>query len=204
MEAARTSPSPSAVSPIFSKIFLYQVLDKWFEEEARRCPRGNCQLVRFADDIVVALEDHYGGKRLLDVPGKRVDTGLRPMRPRRVIWTSAGDALMGATGMHRLRRSTSLASSASGGGRREARTSFARSRRKAVRRVRWNRCTTGAGETGTCRSTRCTTTSRGRSGAFAHTTVLRGTKKFLNWFRYRVERTWRKWLEHRSRLRCMT
>ena len=34
--------------------------------------RGNCQLVRFADDFVVALEDRHSGKRLLDVLGKRL------------------------------------------------------------------------------------------------------------------------------------
>ena len=33
---------------------------------------GNCQLVRFADDFVVALEDRQSGKRLLDVLGKRL------------------------------------------------------------------------------------------------------------------------------------
>ena len=60
------------ISPILSNIFLHHVLDKWFEEEARPRLRGNCQLVRFADDFVVALEDRHSGKRLLDVLGKRL------------------------------------------------------------------------------------------------------------------------------------
>lgn len=34
--------------------------------------RGNCQLVRFADDFVVVLEDRHSGKRLLDALGKRI------------------------------------------------------------------------------------------------------------------------------------
>ena len=48
------------------------MLDKWFEDEARPRLRGTCQLVRFADDFVVAFEDCHSGKRLLDVLGKRL------------------------------------------------------------------------------------------------------------------------------------
>ncbi len=48
---------------------------------------------RFADDFVIALEDRHSGKRLLDVLGKRLDTGLRSMKPRRAMGTSVGDTL---------------------------------------------------------------------------------------------------------------
>jgi len=67
----RHSPG-GVISPMLSNIFLHHVLDKWFEEVARPRLRGNCQLVRFADDFVVALEDRHSGKRLLDVLGKRL------------------------------------------------------------------------------------------------------------------------------------
>ena len=66
------TPQGGVISPILSNIFLHHVLDKWFEEEARPRLRGNCQLVRFADDFVVALEDRQSGKQLLDVLGKRL------------------------------------------------------------------------------------------------------------------------------------
>ena len=61
------APQGGVLSPCLSNIFLHHVLDKWFEDEARPRLRGNCQLVRFADDFVVALEDRHSGKRLLDV-----------------------------------------------------------------------------------------------------------------------------------------
>ena len=48
------------------------MLDKGFEEEVRPRLRGNCQLVRYADKFVVALEDRHSAKRLLDVLGKRL------------------------------------------------------------------------------------------------------------------------------------
>ena len=46
-----------------------------------------------------------------------VDSGSRSMKPRRTMWTSAGDAPTGVTGWHRPRRSTFSASPTSGGGR---------------------------------------------------------------------------------------
>ena len=66
------TPQGGVISPILSNIFLHHVLDEWFEDEARPRLRGNCQLVRFADDFVIALEDRHSGKRLLDVLGKRL------------------------------------------------------------------------------------------------------------------------------------
>ena len=65
------TPQGGVISPMLSNIFLHHVLDKWFEEVARPRLRGNCQLVRFADDLVVALEDRHSGKRMLDALGKR-------------------------------------------------------------------------------------------------------------------------------------
>ncbi len=64
------TPQGGVISPMLSNIFLHHVLDEWFEEVARPRLRGNCRLVRFADDFVVALKDRHSGKRLLDVLGK--------------------------------------------------------------------------------------------------------------------------------------
>ena len=66
------TPQGGVISPILSNIFLHYVLDEWFEKAAKPRLRGRCQLVRFADDFVVALEDRHSGKRLLDVLGKRL------------------------------------------------------------------------------------------------------------------------------------
>ena len=47
-------------------------LDKWFEEQVKPRVRGECRLVRFADDFVLTFEDRPSGKRVLDVLGKRL------------------------------------------------------------------------------------------------------------------------------------
>ena len=77
--------------------------------------RGNCQLVRFADDFVVAFEDRHSGKRLLDVLGKRLGRyglTLHETKTRYVDFRRRRPY-----GRHRMaspRRSTSSASPTSG------------------------------------------------------------------------------------------
>ena len=64
----RGTPQAGVISPMLSNIFLHHVLDVWFEREAKPRLRGSCQLVRFADDFVMAFEDARSGRRMLDVP----------------------------------------------------------------------------------------------------------------------------------------
>ena len=166
------TPQGGVISPILSNIFLHYVLDEWFEKAAKPRLRGRCQLVRFADDFVVALEDRHSGKRLLDVLGKRLGRyglTLHETKTRYVDFRRGRP--VGAAGWHRPRRSTSSASPMSGRGRGKATMSFARSRRKAVSPARSNRCTNGARNTGTCRSRRSGITLPERYGATAHIMV---------------------------------
>lgn len=66
------------ISPLLSNIYLHYVLDEWFETVAKPRLKGRCQLVRYADDAVMAFEYHRSGKRMLDVLGKRLGQfGLR-------------------------------------------------------------------------------------------------------------------------------
>ena len=66
------TPQGGIISPMLSNIFLHHVLDAWFEREAKPRLRGSCHLVRFADDFVMALEDAWSGRRMLDVLGQRL------------------------------------------------------------------------------------------------------------------------------------
>ena len=72
------TPQGGVISPLLSNIYLHHVLDEWFETAARPRLKGRCLLVRYADDAVMAFEDHLSGRRLLDVLGKRLERyGLR-------------------------------------------------------------------------------------------------------------------------------
>ncbi len=198
------TPQGGVISPILSNIFLHHVLDKWFEDEARPRLRGNCQLVRFADDFVVAFEDRHSGKRLLDVLGKRLGRyGLtlhetktryvdfrrrRPYGRHRMASATTFDFLGFTHVWGRSLRGKDVVRQITAKGR------FAR----ALKSVHdW------------CKSHRhlpikaqhdyLVRVVRGHNAYYG----LTGNGKRLEWFRYQVARTWRKWLLRRSRRRCL-
>jgi RNA-directed DNA polymerase len=52
------APQGGVISPLLANIYLHYVLDEWFEKVAWPRLKGRCQLVRYADDAVMAFEDH--------------------------------------------------------------------------------------------------------------------------------------------------
>jgi len=66
------SPQGGVISPCLSNIFLHYVLDEWFETEVRPRLHGDCTLVRFADDAVMAFDNIVDAQRVLAVLGKRL------------------------------------------------------------------------------------------------------------------------------------
>ncbi|MBI5544492.1 MAG: group II intron reverse transcriptase/maturase [Deltaproteobacteria bacterium] len=46
----------SALSPLLGNIYLHHVLDVWFEREVKPRMKGQCVLVRYADDFVLGFE----------------------------------------------------------------------------------------------------------------------------------------------------
>jgi group II intron reverse transcriptase/maturase len=71
--ATEGTPQGGVVSPILSNIYLHHVLDEWFENEVRPRLAGSCTLVRFADDFVMTFKNHHDAKRVLEVLGKRLE-----------------------------------------------------------------------------------------------------------------------------------
>lgn len=58
------TPQGSILSPILSNIFLHYVLDEWFEKTVKSHARGFCELVRYADDFVCAVQYKDDAKRI--------------------------------------------------------------------------------------------------------------------------------------------
>jgi RNA-directed DNA polymerase len=50
-------PQGAPISPILANIFLHVVLDDWFQKEVRPRMKGNCFLVRFADDCAPRAQE---------------------------------------------------------------------------------------------------------------------------------------------------
>ena len=61
------SPQGGVISPCLSNIFLHYVLDEWFETEVKPRLRGECTLVRYADDALMAFDNIVDAKRVLSV-----------------------------------------------------------------------------------------------------------------------------------------
>jgi group II intron reverse transcriptase/maturase len=64
-------PQGAPISPILANIFLHVVLDQWFQEEVRPRMKGNCFLVRFADDFVAGFTLKREAERVYEVLPKR-------------------------------------------------------------------------------------------------------------------------------------
>jgi group II intron reverse transcriptase/maturase len=50
------TPQGGIISPVLANIYLHYALDLWFEKRVRPQQRGQCRLIRYADDFVVAFE----------------------------------------------------------------------------------------------------------------------------------------------------
>ena len=59
------------ISPILANIFLHHVLDEWFEQEVRPRMKGQCFLIRFADDFVIGCALEGDARRIMAVLPKR-------------------------------------------------------------------------------------------------------------------------------------
>jgi len=52
------------ISPCLSNIFLHHVLDEWFETVVKPRLRGECILVRYADDALMAFDNIVDAERV--------------------------------------------------------------------------------------------------------------------------------------------
>jgi group II intron reverse transcriptase/maturase len=80
-------PQGAPISPILANIFLHTVLDEWFQNEVKPRMKGNCFLVRFADDFVAGFtlrSDAERGFRVLPKRFERYGLRIHPEKSRMV------------------------------------------------------------------------------------------------------------------------
>lgn len=65
------TPQGGVISPILANVFLHVVLDTWFEREVKPRLRGRADLVRYADDAVIAFAREDDARRVYGVLSKR-------------------------------------------------------------------------------------------------------------------------------------
>lgn len=64
-------PQEGVISPLLANIYLHEVLDVWFEQEVRPRLRGRAELIRFADDFVIVFSNEGDAHRVREVLTKR-------------------------------------------------------------------------------------------------------------------------------------
>ena len=72
------SPQGGVISPLLANIFLHEVFDRWFEREVKPRLNGEVFAVRFADDIIIVVQEESQVRRVMQVLPKRFGKyGLR-------------------------------------------------------------------------------------------------------------------------------
>jgi len=67
------TPQGGVISPLLANIFLHHVLDEWVAEVMAPRLKGRYILVRYADDLVMAFEDHLDAGRVFRALGQRLN-----------------------------------------------------------------------------------------------------------------------------------
>ena len=83
------TPPGGVISPLLANIYLHGVLDEWFARQVKPRLRGRADLVRYADDFVIAFELEEDARRVMDVLPKRFGKYV-PVRRR--AWCAPGTA----------------------------------------------------------------------------------------------------------------
>jgi len=79
------TPQGGNLSPMLSNIFLYYVLDLWFEKKIKPHTRGACHLVRYADDFICMVQYKDDAQRIEQALRERFakfDLELHPEKTR--------------------------------------------------------------------------------------------------------------------------
>jgi group II intron reverse transcriptase/maturase len=194
------TPQGGVISPLLANIYLHDVLDEWFETVARPRLKGRCILVRYADDAVLAFEDHLAAKRALVVLAKRLGRYGLTLHPNKTRFVD-----------FRFKRPGGTRHPATDG------TSFnflgfthvwgtSRNGKNVVRQVtakdRYARALSAVSQW--CRDNRGLSIaaqhahlSKMARGHFAYYGIT-GNGRRIRWYLHQTERIWKKWLSRRG------
>jgi RNA-directed DNA polymerase len=203
--ATEGTPQGGVISPILSNIFLHHVLDEWFENEVRPRLRGNATLVRYADDFVMTFETHQDAKRVLEVLGKRFGRFGLTLHPDKTRFIDFRPQRRGGT--HPDCKDPPfdfLGFTHTWGKSRNGKNVV----RQLTAKSRFARALTAIKDW--CRNNRhrpmreqCARLSVVLVGHYAYYGIT-GNLRRLGQYRQEVTKTWRKWLERRTRAKRLT
>ena len=199
------SPQGGVISPLLSNIFLHYVLDLWFEQQVKPRMRHRTYLIRYADDFVIGFNDYRDALRVMEVIPKRFDKYGLMVHPTKTKLVPFRRPPL-AAGTHRGTRPGSFnllgfthywAKSQRGHWVIKQKTASDRFNRALKSIDTW------------CRNHRHWSVREQQQklneklrGHYAYYGVT-GNSGSLSRFLREVERSWRKWLNRRNRIRSM-
>ena len=72
LPTTKGTPQGGTISPILANIYLHYTLDLWIERTVKPHSRGYVQMVRYADDFVVLVENEWEAIKLLEALERRL------------------------------------------------------------------------------------------------------------------------------------
>ncbi len=90
VETEEGTPQGGNLSPMLSNIFLHYVLDEWFEKTVKEQMRGECRLVRYADDFVCMLQHRDEAETLQVMLSRRFSEFGLELHPEKTRTLSFG------------------------------------------------------------------------------------------------------------------
>ena len=203
------TPQGGVVSPLLANIYLHHVLDAWFTTEVQPRLRGRSVLVRYADDVVIVIEEESDARRVLDVLPKRLARFGLTMHPEKsrlvrfrrppLGWRAGSDGdrfpppgtfdFLGFTHYWGMARSGSWVY--------KRKTAKARLRRSLESVNRW--CATHRHTSIAEQHQMLLWKLRGHAAYYGIT----GNGQSLSTFSYHVVHIWQKWLNRRSQKKAM-
>jgi len=198
------TPQGGVISPMLSNIFLHHVLDDWLERDVRPRMAGGCTLVRYADDFVMTFKYHRDAKRVLEVLGKRLaryGLTLHPEKTRFVDFRPERSEVhpeckappfdfLGFT--HTWARSRT--------GKKVVRQRTAKSRLARALTAVNDWCRTNRHKLVRWQHARLSLRLQGHYAYYGIT----GNMRQIGRYAHQTTRTWRKWLERRTRSKALT
>ncbi len=77
------TPQGGVISPLLANVYLHEVLDRWFHDDVRPRLRGRAELVRYADDAVILIEQEADARRVWEVLPKRFTKYALTLHPEK-------------------------------------------------------------------------------------------------------------------------
>ena len=85
-ETEKGTPQGGIISPILSNIYLHYVLDLWMEKKIKKESKGCVEIIRYADDFIICVENKEEAYKILESLRGRLDKfGLTLSEEKRQI-----------------------------------------------------------------------------------------------------------------------